>query len=64
MIVILSHIGGFHHRSVGAYVCVCAETVVREEEEIVCNNRKGGWCSRYSICVSVCVQIGKFPLQP
>lgn len=61
MIVILSHIGRFHHC---ACVCVCAETVVREEEEIVCNNRKGGWCSRYSICVSVCVQIGKFPLQP
>lgn len=44
---IISHMGLFHHFCVGVrvWVCVCVNRVVREEEEIACDNRKGGgWC--------------------
>lgn len=68
MLQIISHTGLFRHHCVSVRVCVCececVNTVVREEEEVVCNNRKGGWCGRYCTYVSLCVQIGKFPLQP
>lgn len=34
--------------------CACVNRVVKEEEEIACDNRKGGWRRRYCSCVSVC----------
>lgn len=47
MLQIVSHTGLFHIDCEG----VCVNTVVREEEEIVCHNRKGGQCRRYYIGV-------------
>lgn len=35
-------------------MCVCVNRVVKEEKEIAYDNRKGGWCGRYGLCVSLC----------